>query len=188
MEVQTTTKRREVAAARRLRPASPHVLEFSADGGGDHGPEIGRFPQDLRIEATHANGQISVWFDDAWWLESLRRWKDVSLHVHILPTPDALLHPMVLHELEMLRRLQLSWRLIGHCYLSDIAHPLLISRVAVNQYDEIRVINENRPVTESFETPPAKMTLAELFEAVRATQSAEKVSVPLLTRAPAPRK
>lgn len=188
MEVQSISERRKVATARRHRPIGIHVREIPAGGDGSHGPEIGPYPQDLKLEVTQENGQIAVWFDDTWWLEALRRWKDVSLNLHILPSPDALLHPIVLHELDMVRRLQLSWRLIGHCYLSDIAQPTVLQRVAVNQYDEVRVIDRDRASTDAYDARPAKFTFAELNEKVRALQAMEKVSTPLLTRAPAPRR
>ncbi len=186
MEVSSLAERRMVATARRRQPGGIHVVEFPATGEGSHGPNQGPHPEELRLETTYDNGQISVWFDDNWWLETLRRWKDCSLAIHILPTPDALLHPIVQYELEMVRRLQTPWRLIGHCCLSDIGHPLLMPRVAVNPYDEIRIIDRERSSTDSYEAHPAKLTLDEVFERVRTIQSAERVSAPLLTRAPEP--
>ena len=187
MECQSLAERRKVAAARRRRPTGFQIIECAAAGDGSHGPDIGVCPEALHLETTHQDGQIVAWFDDNWWLETLRRWKDRSLTIQIMPTADALLHPIVLHELEMVRRLQTPWRLIGNCYLSDIGHPLRLPRVAVNHYDEIRVIDKDRPCCDAYEARPSKLTLDEVFDQVRTIQSAEKVSAPLLTRAPEPR-
>ncbi|MEE9296037.1 MAG: hypothetical protein V3W34_13890 [Phycisphaerae bacterium] len=187
MEVQSLADRRKVAGARRCRPTGMHIIEFPAMSDGSHGPKTGPFPEELRLETTYENGQIASWFDDNWWLETLQRWKDRPLTIHILPTPEALLHTIVLHELEIVRRLQISWKLIGHCYLSDIAYPQMVTRAAVNQYDEIRVMDEDRTPSESYEVRPAKLTIADMFEQVKTIQASEKVSAPLMTRAPAPR-
>ena len=186
MKVESLADRRRVASSRRRRPAGIHVLEFLAMGDGAHGPNTGPFPEELRLEATYENGQISSWFDDHWWLETLQRWKSRPLTIHILPSPEALLHPIVLHELEMVRRMGIAWKLIGHCYLSDIAHAQMIERAAVNQYDEIRMIDEDRASSESYDVRPAQLTTAELFEEIKTIQSMEKVSAPLMTRAPVP--
>lgn len=179
-------ERRKVAAARRHRPAGTQVRVFPADGDGAHGPDTAPRPTDLHLETTYEDGLAVTWFDDNWWLETLRRWKDSPLTIHIQRTPDALLHPIVVHELEMVRRLVVPWRLVGHCYLSDIGHPLLLPRVAVSEYDEIRIIDTERPHTGDFEALPAKMALPEVFQRVRDIQAAEQVSRPLLTRAPDP--
>ncbi len=187
MEVQSIAERRKVAVGRRRQPVGLRTVEFPAFGDGCHGPEIGPYPDELRLESTCDEGQIADWFDDNWWLETLRRWKDCVLTIHLLPTPDALLHPIVTHELEMVRRLQSPWRLIGHAYLSDIAHPLIVPRVAVSHYDEVRIIDRDRPVTDAFAPRPAKLTLAELMAQVHEIQSTEKLSSPLLTQAPVPR-
>ncbi len=187
MQVQSLADQRRVAGTRRRRPTGIHMIEFPAMGDGSHGPKTGPFPEELRLETTYENGQIASWFDDNWWLETLHRWKDRPLTIHILPTPEALLHTIVLHELEMVRRLQISWKLIGHCYLSDVAHPQLVTRAAVNQYDEIRIIDEHRTPSESYEVRPAKLTIAEVFEQIKTIQASEKVSAPLMTRSPAPR-
>lgn len=187
MQVESITERRKVALARRRQPMGVRTVEFPACGDGSHGPELGPYPDEMRVEATYEDGQIVTWFDDNWWLETLRRWKDHTLTIHLLPTPDALLHPVVTHELEMVRRLQTPWRLIGYAYRSDIGQRSVIRDAAVSRYDEIRVIDQDRPSTDSFAVRPAKFGLAEIFEQVRQAQAAERVSSPTLTRAPLPR-
>ncbi len=186
MESPSLLERRKVARSRRRRPTGMQVRVLVATGDGALGPETGPTPTDLRLETTYEDGSIVAWFDDYWWIELLRRWKERPLTIHMLPTADALLHPVVLHELEMVRRLTTPWRLIGHCYLSDIGHPSLLRRVAVNPYDEIRVIDADRPSTESFETAAAVLTLSEIFERVHEIQRDEQIPKPLLTRAPKP--
>lgn len=186
MSAPSLMERRKVAAARRRRPSGTQIREFPASGEGSHGPETAPRPTDLHLETTYEDGRVVSWFNDNWWLETLRRWKDRALTIHIQRTPDALLHSMMAYELEMVRRLEVPWRLVGHCYLSDIGHPLLLPRVAVSQYDEIRIINADRPSTADFEVRPPKLTLQEVFDRVREIQAAEQVSQPLLTRAPDP--
>ncbi len=187
MEVRTLADQRKVAVARRRPAGRFQLLEVPADGDGDHGPVEGPFPDELRLELTTPVGQLVNWFDDAWWLETLRRWKDKTLAIHVLPSPDALFHPCVLHELEMVRRVQAPWKLIGHCYRSDVAHPMLVQRLAINPYDDIRIIDADRPATDAYEVRPSRMSFVELYEQVRTTQSAERSDGPLLTRAPANR-
>ena len=187
MQVESITERRKVAVARRHQPTGVHTVEFPACDDGIHGPELGAYPDELRLEATHQDGKIVDWFDDNWWLETLRRWKDRTLTIHLLPTPDALLHPQVTHELEMVRRLNTPWRLIGYAYLSDIGHKSVICDVAASRFDEIRVIDQQRPSTDAFAVRPATLELADVFEEFRHIQASEQVSGPILTRAPLPR-
>ena len=186
MSATSLMERRKVTAARRHRPSGPQVRVFPANGEGSHGPDTAPTPSDLHLEVSYEDGRVVTWFDDNWWLETLRRWKDRPLNIHIQRTPDALLNPMVTHELGMVRRLMTPWRLVGHCYLSDIGHPLLLPRVATSQYEEIRIIDADRPCANEFETRPSKLTLREVFDRVRQIQAEEGVGHPLLTRAPDP--
>ncbi len=180
----TVTDRRKLAGARRRRPTRPEVLEFFADGDGRHGPENGPPPSEIRLETTYPNGQVVNWFDDAWWLETLKRWKDRRLAIHLMPTPDALLHPIVFHEIEMVRRMETPWSVVGYCYLSDISHPMLISRIAASPYDEIRIIDAMRPETTEYDVRPGKFPLLDLMERIKAVQKQERAAKPILTRAP----
>lgn len=184
MEASTLLERRKVAAARRRRPAPANVRVFRAAGEGEHGPESDIHPTELRLEVTFPDGRLAVWFDDQWWMETLRRWKDQALTIHLLPTPDAVLHPVVLHELEMVRRLQTPWTVVGHCHLSDVGHPLLMPRLAVSPYDEIRIVDAQRPAAEGYESQSAGLSLAEVFDGVREIQAGHHVAKPLLTRSP----
>ena len=186
MDAPPLMERRKAAAARRQKPVRMQIREFTATGDGGHGHDGLPFPTELRLETTEVDGRIATWFDDTWWLETLRRWKDRPLTIHILPTPDALLHPIVLHELEMVRRLLTPWRVIGHCYLSEIAQPVLMPRVAVNQYDEVRIIDADRPESDDYNVRPARMTLDEVLDRVRVIQIEQQAHRPLLTRAPDP--
>ena len=186
MDVITSEQNRMVATARRRAPGGIKTVHIKADSDGTLGDELGLFPTDIRIEATYDDGQIATWFSDDWWIELLQRYKDRPLTLHMMPTAEALLHPIVLHELEMVRRLQTPWRLIGHCYLSDIGHPMLISKIVASPYDEIRVVTENRPNNGKAVLRTSQLSLAELLERVKSQQMAEQSVYPLLTRAPSP--
>ncbi|NOS99612.1 MAG: hypothetical protein HOP29_03190, partial [Phycisphaerales bacterium] len=137
MNTPTLLERRRLTTARRHRPSGPTAMVFRAGDGGVHGPDKPPRPTDVHLETTYPDGTLVEWFNDNWWLESIRRWKDRPLTLHIQRTPAALLHEDVAYELEMVRRMETPWRLVGHCYLSDIARPDGIRRLAVNHYDEI---------------------------------------------------
>jgi hypothetical protein len=186
MDTTTLTDRRKLAGARRRKPTRPEVFELPANDGGRRPREDGPRPSELRLETTYPGGRIVEWFEDNWWLETLRLWKDRRLAIHILPTPDALLHPIVLHEIEMIRRMETPWTVIGHCYLSDVNHPTLVSRVATSPYDEVRIIDALRPVTDEYDVRPGKFSIAEFLDQVRAAQITERAVTPLLTKAPDP--
>ena len=186
MAASTLMDRRKVTTARRHRPSSVDVRVLTADGDGALGPEIAPTPSEVHLEVTYNDGQVVTWFDDNWWLEILRRWKDRPLTIHFKPTPDALLHSFLIHELEMVRRLMVPWRLVGHCYLSDIGHPLLMSRVAVNPYDEIRIIDMERPSSDEFETKPSNVRFEDVISRVHEIQHRERIGRPIITRAPDP--
>lgn len=184
MDVITAEKDRQVATARRRPPSGTKTIHIKADSDGDITDELGLYPTDIKLEATLEDGQIAQWFSDDWWIDMLQRFKDRSLSLHIMPTTDGLLHPIVLHELEMVRRLQTPWRLIGHCYLGDVGHSMLVSKVSLSPYDEIRVIPADRPESDRTVKREAQLTFEELAEQVRTVQIAEKTVYPLLTRAP----
>ena len=90
---------RRVVSKGRRPPGERVQRRFLADGDADHGDEAAPLPDEVTLELTDAAGQLAGWCDDAWWLESLRRWKDRSLTVHILPTPDAMTTPVILNYL-----------------------------------------------------------------------------------------
>ncbi len=186
MDVITSEQNRTVTAARRRAPAGTKTIHIKADSNGSLGDELGMFPTDIRIDCTYDDGQITTWFSDDWWIDLLQRFKDRSLNLHIMPTAEALLHPIVLHELEMVRRLQTPWRLIGHCYLSDVGHPMLVNKIVFSPYDEIRIVTDERPCNGSAVKQSASLSLAELLDRVKTQQIADRTVYPLLTRAPAP--
>ncbi len=186
MDVITSEQDRRIATARRRPPAGTKTTLVEATSDGDITNELGMFPTDIRLETTFDNGQISPWFVDDWWIAMLRRFKDHSLSLHVLPTTDALLHPIVMHELEMVRRLQTPWRLIGHCYLDDVGHSMLVHKISLAPYDEIRVITADRPQDDRSVKRVAQLSFEELAKRVRTQQIAEKMVYPLLTRAPLP--
>ncbi len=186
MNAATLEERRKVTAARRYSPAGVESLVLSATGDGSIGPETGPRPSDLHLEITHENGDTVAWFDDNWWLATLRRWKDRPLTIHIQRTPQALLSDEAIMGLRMARRMQVPWRLVGHCYLSDLSSALLIHRLATSPYDEVRIIEADRPAMNGQAGRSSNVTLHEVFDRVRKIQEGEQAAYPILTRAPNP--
>ena len=172
-------------ATQRLRrpPTEPHHIRVSFEGGGELGDDIVPAPVELIIEATNAAGELAGWFSDYWWTEVIQRWGEEPVTVHIAPTPSALLHPVMLNKLEMLRRVASRWRVVGHTYASEVATDDAIESLATSPYDEVRFIDQPRPGVlpdrRRWELP-----LGELFGCIRRAQERAGTVRPILTRLP----
>jgi len=179
---------RRLTSATRQRLRTRPILHVVAAGTGDCGPRNGEVPGELHLEATDSTGEAADWFDDRWWMEALDRWQDYQLAVHILPTPQALLQPVVLHHIEMLYRIAPHWRRIGHCYVDDVMTDEDIQLLAISSYDEIRVIDSFRPRTGRSEAELREVKVERLIGQTLRVQSSFGATRPLLMRvAPAAR-
>lgn len=138
----------------------------------------------LILEATNADGETAPWFQDYWWTELVERLGTVSLTIHVAPTPSAVLHPEVRHQVEMVRRVVPTWRLIGHAYRTDISGEEDIRTLAMSGFDELRVIDDARP-----NWSPGRMRedlpTAQILAAIRQEQQQLGTNRPVLVRAPA---
>lgn len=160
-----------------------HVLAaFESDGS--LGDNVAPAPLELTIEATNTKLEIAPWLVDEWWTEVIRRWADCPVTLHISPTPGALLHPVVLHQLQMLRRVTPSWWLVGHAYVDDLPTEDAVAELIKGPYHEVRFTDRPRwgpPQGDRFSwTPP----LEELFARIRREHSRLGTTAPVLVRLP----
>jgi len=139
-------------------------------------------PSELWLDATDADGEVASWFDDGWWTEVITRWGDAALTIHISPTPAALLHPVVLYGVEMVRRVAARWRIVGHAFAEEVCLDSTVEAIARSPYHEVRFIDTPRP-----DTPPAAridppFPVEELMSRVRREQMAARRTWPILVR------
>ena len=176
-------ERRDTVAATRKRPAVPHQATFAADGDGKLGAQEDPRPTELLVEATDPTGQIADWLDDVWWMELLGRWKGRPLAIHILPSNAALLHPVVLHQVSMVKRVARGWRMVAHGYCCDVSGDPAVEALATSAYDEVRLVEGVRPNDDSRPSPAHVLRIEDLFSRVRRIQQSRGATRPVLMRA-----
>jgi hypothetical protein len=139
----------------------------------------------VTIEATDSAGELAGWFDDYWWTDLIERWGDEAVTLHIAPTQGALLHPIVLHQMEMVSRVAARWRMVGHAYRSDVASDEVVELLASSPYHEVRFIDQPRPEG-SLRGGHGTQELGvdEVFARVRREQISIGASRPVLVRLP----
>ncbi len=179
LRVQTEKRRHAPETSRVVRcpfGRGVHVEAFEPHG-----------PFELRLEATDGAGSLAAWLDDAWWTDILQRWGDDAVTIISEPTRDALLHPVLLHQLEMLRRVAPGWRIVGVAFRNDFAATdfVAVGTLAAGPYHEVRFVDAVRPARSAEASSASVPTLAELFAAIRAEQERTGRSTPVLVRMPA---
>ena len=182
MDAWMRNQQREDAAVRRQRPVPPHRIMFAAASDGEVDPQDPTPPTDIFLEATDPTGQIAEWFDDIWWMEALRRWGDRSLSIHLLPSPGALVHPVVLHHLVMAQRVAPNWRLIGYGYCAEISGDATVETLATSAYDQVWLVESSRSASSDRSSPHA-LRIEDLFSRVRRVQQQQGAMRPILVRA-----
>jgi len=185
MDVETRTNIRLATEQRRLPPGEPLALTVVFGGMGELETSAASGPLDLTVEATDGHGDLAAWFDDYWWTEVIERWVDVSVTLHLAETPGALLHPVVLHQMEMVCRVAPRWRIVGHAYRDDIAGDEAIEVLACSPYHEIRIKDLARPDRAHSNRLAMPMSVEEMFGRIRREQARIGASRPVLVRLPA---
>lgn len=172
----------------RLRrpPREPARLRIPWDGDGAFGDDAVDGPLELTLEATNDAGLLAVWCDDVWWTEAITRWGDQPAVVYLAPTPGALLHPVVLHQLEMVFRIAPLWRLIGETYAEDFSDYDAIETLARSAYHEVRFLECPRPTRPTAHRRLEPMSIDELFGRIRREQLRLGATRPILVRLPSP--
>ncbi len=181
METKDQAAARRATQGLRRPPVEPNRVHVGLDSRGKLGERIVPGPIELTVEATDVDGETVSWLDDAFWTRAMQRWADESVTVHIAPTPHALLHVVVLHQMEMLRRVVPGWRLVGHAYRDDVAGDTNIELAATSAYDEIRFHDEPRP-GHAGDVRRWELPLDKLFGQIRREQARAGVTRPILMR------
>ena len=184
MDLDDHSEIRRATEGSRRAPSEPTRIIATYDNGA-LGADIERGPIVLTIEATNGDSGLAPWLDDIWWTEVIQRWADCHVTVCIAPTPGALLHPVVLHQVEMLRRVVPDWRIVGHAHVDDVASDDDATRLAGSPYHEVRFIDRPRPGTAPSDRCTWKLTVEGLLGRIRNEQSRLGVTLPVLVRLPA---
>lgn len=178
---------RETRPRARRAPSEPLqiVLPFASDGALPDDDAL--TPVELTIEATNAERDLAAWCDDDWWTEVIIRWADRPVTIRLSPTPGALLHPVLLYQLEMLRRVTPNWRLIGYGYRDDVTGDADVEALARSWYHEIRFIDQPRPGLKASDRFGDHVRLDDLFGRIRRAQAECGMTTPILVRLPSVR-
>ena len=181
LENSASARARIATQGTRRRPTGDSRLEVRFDevlavGIAADGP-----PAEVLIHATNSEGEIAPWLTDEWWMEMVGRWADEPLVVQVMPTPGALLHSVVLAQVEMLRRVAPAWRLIGHAHVAELHSEESVRLVAASPYHEIRVPAESPPTdAKSPSQRPAR--IEQVFSRIRERQQELGATKPILIR------
>jgi len=184
MDLEACAEIRRATQRSRRGPREPVQVIATFGGEGGLGNDVPMGPVELTIEATNTKLEIAPWLADEWWTEVIQRWADCPVTVHIAPTPGALLLPVVLHQLQMLRRVTPSWWLVGHAYLDDLPTEDAVAELVKSPYHEVRFIDQPRwgaPERDRFSWAPP---LEELFARIRREQTRLGTTAPVLVRLP----
>jgi len=138
MDARTREIARRQISERRTKPIKPQRIHFPSGGLGECVEVEPGKPLEICIEATDQAGNIVPWLTDEWWIEVQSVCRDRNVSIVILPTPGALFDPIVLHQLEMVRRIAREWRIVGYAPVADAQKEPTVERWNNAPYDEIR--------------------------------------------------
>jgi hypothetical protein len=191
MEAGTMNLRQHIQVrneARRSRrpPDQERSLVADFENGGDLPNERIAGPIRLTIEATSPAGELAAWFHDDWWTAVLQQYADEAVTVQVLATPGALLHPVVLHEMTMLRRVVPRWRIIGQAHLDDLRSEDDVAQAAQSPYHEIHLLDQRCAEHPPRATPGTAWSIDELTTRIRSHQRRLNLTSPAVLPAPAP--
>jgi len=148
----------------------PGQLRAAFDGRGQLPRSAPTWPVELLVEPTGPDAAFADWLDDAWWTSLFEYFGDVPVTLRIAPTPDALLHPVLLYQLEMVRRVVPHWRIVGTAYVTDAATDEAIAQLAQSPYDEVRFMDGPRPGSGGAGQPEFCLPVEKLLERIRSEQ------------------
>ena len=173
-------KQREMTMQRRRKPNAGLVVHIPFEGSDDFDVNNMEPPAELHLDATGPSGETAIWLDDYFWLELIRRWSAEPLTIHFHPTPKSLLHPTVIHQLKMLRRVAPKWRLVGHCYLDDLAPEGQIAEVALAVHHEIRIMDAAQPGDTHRGKQAHPLRIQNVVARIRRIQAANDRTTPII--------
>lgn len=173
---------RTQTSSQRRPPHQPVIVEVPFEGSDEIAVGLPAAPLQLNIMATDHTGETAPWFDDTWWTELIARYADDTLSIVMAATPSALLHPIVLHHLEMLFRVVPGWRIAGYAFVDDLQTNEEWEQAARSPYHELRIVDRlrNPALASRIEVRPVE----EVIGAIRAAQQRMSATRPVLTRMP----
>ncbi len=174
--------RNGMETAPRRQPAVRPAVRVPFHEGGEVRPSQDMPPAVLSLETTDQCGLRASWMDDTWWLELVSEWSDDPLTVKIEATPDALLNPVTLYQLGMLRRVGVRWHLVGYVQVSDLAREEELIEIARSPYHEVRFIETITPLEVARGRTVGPWNVDEVFGRIRAAQQAANTRSPILVR------
>lgn len=183
VDVSWMQTRRDAARHRRKPTAGSHVT-VTLDSKGNIPSDASDATTTILIHATADDGEIADWLGDAWWSELFQRWAPDRLTVVIAATPGALLHPIVLHQLEMVRRVVGNWHIVGEGHVSDIKTDDEVDQLATGPFHELRFSDECRSDLEIESSRESRFAIDELFDRIRARAQLTPFAGPTLRRIP----
>ncbi|UCE61175.1 MAG: hypothetical protein JSU63_05380 [Phycisphaerales bacterium] len=185
MDSDSSVEQRRATQQKRRPPGEVVRVTARFDSDGVLQEDLTSAPAEVMIEATDSEGEVAVWFDDYWWTDLIERWVDDPITLHITQTPGALLHPVVLHQMEMVGRVAPRWRMVGHSYRSDVSTDDAIESLACSAYHEVRFLDQTRPGAPRSDREGLDLSVDELFGRIRREQVRLGATRPVLVRLPA---
>jgi len=182
MDAWMRKEERRAAISRRRRPGAGRLIRLPFDGNIPASRFEDQIPTEIEIEATNQSGEAADWLTDHFWVDLLGQWVDEPIIVHFVATPGSVLHPVVVHQVHMLRRVADKWRVVGHCYAADLAGEGRVAQAAVSPYHELRIVDGARPGGPKTPIP----RIEDVLSRMRAIQSAQNRTTPVLVGCSAP--
>jgi hypothetical protein len=168
---------REMTAQRRRRPGTGRAIFIPFNGLDDFTADPSDPPAEIALEATGQHGETAIWLDDFFWLSLLKPWSQFPVTIRFHATPDSLLHPVILHQLNMLRRVAPAWRIVGECTADYLADPDRLHTAALSAYHELHVVDDPQGAS------PTSVTSSELdnmLAQMRQIQGANQRTTPIV--------
>ncbi len=178
-------ERRNTQQRRRAPGAISHlVATFAAGDKTPPSTKVAPGPIQVVLETTDEHGTLAAWVHDDWFTTLLQRYGDEFVTLRIAPTPGALLHPCVLYEAEMVRRVVPHWRVVATAYLDDVQTEEDMATIAAGPYHEIQFFDQarNHPPPPDQVSPP--LSMERLFARLREKQERSSGRTPILVRLP----
>ena len=171
----------------RQKPSEPAqvVAAFGAEGKLDLAPDATALT--VTIECTNDAMEFASWLTDDWWTTLMHHWADRTITLHIAPTPTALLNPVLLYQLAMLRRVTPEWRIIGQAFVDDVITDEAVAELAKSPYHEVRFRDCPRVTAPPSDRSSWTPTIEDLFGRLRREQARLGRTMPILVRLPADR-
>jgi hypothetical protein len=178
----TCGEERRKAERRRLPPRAPVCLEARFDEDRAVEVDDDYRPDEIVVHATNEQGEIAEWLTDHWWYQFLQPWGEVPVTVKIMATPGALLHPVVLCQTEMLRRIAPRWRLVAYAYPDELSTEEDAATLARSAYHEVRFYAQAHVTGGSAHLAAGSRPIEELFGDIRRVQAEAGAMQPILVR------